>query len=441
MLKSVANLLLILLICVGASGISIFYSPVLDQSIAMHDTNEEVVLTASSEVNEALLNPDSIYIKYKTNKNVLLNFNETYQFTAQIYKDDKVYKTHNIRHNGPSQIEFTKDTPYSVDIDISKNSLDLPNGYYKIEITPNIIDTSLNIESLTLDVKYLSDVPYIPATSTIPDGKMALNLYFLDNNNSVQQLIGITRFVDNNKRPLASIVDELKKGPSFESGLNMNPIIGEYNYVSLKGTTAYVDLPSKESIYTEENERSEAAMNAFIKSLGSYPGVDNIRFLVDYNRAKTFFNNQDVTISYTINNENKAFLAFDSPNRYFLVECEVEGITEEMTVEDRVTMIFNSLQNSKLDYLSSTIPSEIKLLNSRLENDVLVLNFNSDFLDAYNYNNNLDRMMLDSILFSFTSLSEVNKIRILVDGEIVNSFTGVDLSTVLVRPLFLNPES
>lgn len=441
MLKAIANLLLILLICIGASGISIFYSPVLDQSVSMHDNNEEITLMASSEVDETLLNPNSIYIKYKTNKNVLLNFNENHQFTAKIYKDDKIYKTHDIRHSGPTQIEFTQDTPYSVDIDISKKSLDLPNGNYKIEITPNIIDSSLNIESLTLDVKYLSDVPYIPAISTIPDGKMALNLYFLDNNNSVQQLIGITRFVDNNKRPLVSIVDELKKGPSFESGLNMNPIIGEYNYVSLKGTTAYVDLPSKESIYSEESERSEAAMNTFIKSLGSYPGVDNIRFLVDYNRAKTFFNNQDVTISYTISNENKAFLAFDSPNRYFLVESDVEDITEEMAVEDKVAMIFDSLQNSNYDYLSPTVPSEVKLLNSRLENDALVLNFNSDFLDAYNYNNNLNRMMLDSIIFSFTSLNEVNKVKILVDDKVINSFTGVDLSTEIIRPLFLNPES
>ncbi len=441
MLKAVGNLLIILLICIGASGISIFYSPVLDQSIAMHNNSEEVVLMVSSEVDEVLLNPDSIYIKYKTNKNALINFNENHQFTAKIYKDDKIYKTHNIRHNGPAQIEFTKDTPYSVDIDISKNSLDLPNGEYRIEITPNIIDDSFNIETLTLNAKYLSDVPYIPATSNIPDGKMALNLYFLDNYNSVKQLIGITRFVDNNKSPLTSIVDELKKGPTFESGLNMNPIIGDCNYVTIKGTTAYVDLPSKESLYTEESERSEAAMNAFIKSLGSYPGVDNIRFLVDYSKAKTFFNNQDMTIAHTISTENKAFLAYDSPNRYFLVECDVEGITEDTKIEDKVATIFNSLQNSKYDYLSSTIPSEVKLLNSKLENDVLIINFDSHFLGAYSDNNNLIRMMLDSILFSFTSLKEVNKVKILVDGEIINSFAGFDLSSEIVRPLFLNPEN
>ncbi|SCG83823.1 hypothetical protein DW1_2259 [Proteiniborus sp. DW1] len=441
MLKAIGNLLLILLICVGASGISIFYSPVLEQSISLDDNSEELVLMASSDVDEALLNPSSIYIKYKTNKNVLLNFNEDFQFIAKIYKGNKIYKTHDIHHNGPAQIEFTKDTPYTVEIDISKSNLDLPNGEYKIEIIPNVLDNSLNVESLTLDVKYLSDVPYIPAISTIPDGKMALNLYFIDNNSSVRQLIGVTRFIDSNSRPLVSIVDELRKGPTFESGLNMNPIVGKYNYVTIKGTTAYVDLPSKESIYTEESVRSEAAMNAFIKSLGSYPGVDNIRFLVDYNRASTFFNNQDVTISYSISSVNKAFLAFDSPNRYFLVECDVDDITEETPIKDKVDMIFKSLQNSKFDYLSSTIPSEVELLNSRLENDVLTVNFNSKFLDAYNDNNNLNRMMLDSILFSLTSLKEVNKIKIQVDGESINSFAGVDLSSEIVRPLFLNPEN
>lgn len=441
MFKSICNLLIILLICIGASGISVLYSPALDQSIAINDNSGGVTLVASSEVDDLLLNPSNIFIKYKSDKNILLNFKEEHQFTAKIYKDGEAYKVHDIHNDSPTQIEFTKDTPYSVNINISQKSLDLPNGEYKIEITPNIISDSFYSEPLVLNVKYLSDVPYIPAINTIPDGKTALNLYFSDTKNSVEQLIGITRFIDYTKRPLTAIVDELKKGPAFELGLNMNSIIGDYNYVSLKGTTAYVDLPSKEILYTEESERSEAAMNAFIKSLASYPGVDNIRFLVDYNRSKTFFNNKDITKAFTISNENKAFLAYDSPNRYFLVECEVEEIKEDMDVRDKATLIFNSLQNSKYNYLSSTIPSEVKLLNSRLENDVLIVDFNSKFVNAYGNNDNLNRMMLDSILFSFTSIKEVNKVKVLVEGQDVNSFAGLDLSDEIMRPLFLNPEN
>lgn len=441
MFKSICNLLIILLICVGASGISVLYSPTLDQSTVLDDNSEEVTLVASSEVDELLLNPNNIFIKYKSDKHAILNFDEEYQFTATIYKHGEIYKVHSIQDNGPVQVEFTKDTPYSVNINISQKNLDLPNGEYKVKIAPNIINESLNTEALAFNVKYLSDVPYIPAVNTIPEGKLAINLYFSDTKNSVEQLVGITRFIDNTKRPLTAIVDELIKGPTFELGLNMNSIIGNYNYVSLKGTTAYVDLPSNENIYTEESKRSEIAMNSFIKSLANYPGVDNIRFLVDYNKAKSFFNDVDVSKSFTISNENKAFLAYDSPNRYFLIECEMEAISEDMSVEDKVIAIFNSLQNSKYDYLSSTLPSEIELINSRLENDVLVLNFNSTFLKAYGNNENLNRMMLDSILFSFTSLKEVNKVRILIDGQSIDSFAGFDLSTEVMRPLFLNPEN
>lgn len=440
MFKAIGNLLIILLICIGASGISVFYSPILEQSFAEQNNNNEVTLVASSEVDKLLFNPDNIYIKYKTDKNVLFDFNEEHQFTATIFKDGEVYKVHNIINDTPAQVEFTKDTPYSVDIDISQKKLDIPNGEYIIEIVPNIINDLYNTEPLVLNVKYLSAVPYISATNTIPDGKMALNLYFLDITNSVEQLIGITRFIDNTNKPMTAIVEELKKGPAFELGLNMNPIIGDYNYVTLKGTTAYVDLPSKESIYTEESERSVAAMNTLIKSLASYPGVDNVRFLVDYNRAKTFFNDKDITKPFTINNENKAFLAYDSSNRYFLVECDIEGVTEDMTIENKADLIFNSLQSSKCDYLSPTIPSDIKLLSSRLENDVLIINFSSNFLNAYNNDSNLNRMMLDSILFSFTSIKEVNKVKILVDGEMVTSFADFNLSTEVMRPLFLNPE-
>ncbi len=441
MFKSIGNLLIVLLICIGASGISVFYSPILDQSIVRHNDSGVVTLVASSEADEWLLNPDNIYIKYRADKNILLNFDEENQFTATIFKDGEIYKVHSINNDSPTQVEFTKDTPYSVSVNISKKSLELPNGEYKIEIMPNIINDLFNVEPLVLNVKYLSDVPYIPAINTIPEGKLALNLYFLDTRNTVEQLIGITRFIDNTKKPLTALIDELKKGPAFELGLNMNPIIGNYNYVSLKGTTAYVDLPSKVGLYTEESERSEAAMNSFIKSLVNYPGVDNVRFLVDYNKANTFFNNKDISKTFTISNENKAFLAYDSSSRYFLVECDVENITDDMKIDEKTALIFNSLQNSRYDYLSSTIPSDVKLLSTRLENDILVVNFNSNFLNAYNNDDNLNRMMLDSILFSFTSLKEVNKVKILVDGEAVNSFANVNLSSEVARPLFLNPES
>jgi len=441
MLKAFSNLLIILLICIGASGIPIFYSPVINQDTSIYADNEEVILSASTDADDLLFNPDSIFIKYKTNRNAVVNLDEYYQFTAKIFKNEEIYKVQNIRTESPTQIEFTKDTPYSVSIDISKKSLDLPNGEYRIEISPNIVNNSLMAEPLVLSVKYLSNVPYVPAVSTIPDGKMALKLYFIDPNNSVKQLIGITRFVDYNKRPLATIVDELKKGPSLELGLNMNPIIGNYNYVSLKGTTAYIDLPSKESIYSDGNGKSEIAMNSLIKSIGSYPGVENVRFLVDYNKAKTFFDGQDITKSFNYDIENKVFLAYDSISRYFLVECDVEDISEEMTIENKANVIFENLKNTKYDYLSSTIPPDIELINSRLENDTLILNFSSNFLNAYNNDNNLNRMMLDSILFSFTSLKEVNKVRFLVDGEFVNRFADVDLSKDMIRPLYINPEN
>lgn len=442
MLRSLYNLLIILLICIVALGISVFYSPILNESSIVHsNNNEQITLLATTDYGESLLNPSDIYIKYKSDENFILNFNEDYQFTIKIFKDGEVHKILDIHTNSPKQVEFTKDTPYSVNIDLSQDELGVPNGEYMVEIMPNVNEDYYNINSLTFNIKYISNAPYFPAVNTIPDGKTALTLYFVDNQYSVEQLIGITRFINYTQRPLIAIVDELKKGPSLELGLNMNPIIGDYNYVSLKGTTLYVDLPSSEALYTEDNKRSEVSMYSFIKSYANYPGVDNVRFLVDYNRANTFFNDKDITKPFTLNNENKAFLAYASPKRYFLVECDVDNIADNTDIETKSNIIFSSLQSSKYEYLSPTIPSEVKLIYSILENDILTLNFNSSFLNTYGDDNNLNRMMLDSILFSFTSLKEVNKLRILVDGEPINSFAGIDLSYELTRPLFLNPEN
>lgn len=440
MLKAVGNLIIILLIGIAASGISVFYSPTLVSNTTWQEENDMVNLIASTSEDELLLNPKNIYIKYRTDKNTILYLDKDYQFTATIFKNDEVYKNFNIHENIPLQIEFTKDTPYSVNIDISQDRLELPNGNYMIQIKPNIVDGYFSTTPIELNVRYLSDVPYFPATNSLPEGKLALKLYFIDSKNSVEQLIGITRFIDYTNMPLNTLMTELRNGPTFELGLKMNPIIGEYNYVSLKGTTAYVDLPSSESLYTEDPERSEIAMNSLIKSLTSYPGVENVKFLVDYNKAETFFNGKDVSQPYSSNNINMAYLAYNSSTRYFLVECAANEITEEMSLEEKVKIIFNMLQNNICDYLSPTVPSEVELLNSWVDNDVLVLNFNSQFLKAYGDNDNLNRMMLDSILYSFSSLENVNKLRILVEGEAVDNFANFDLSNDVMKPLFLNPE-
>jgi len=444
MFKVLGNLVIILLICVTAAGISINFCPAIKADFPAYSGDITDISLVTIDQIDQIENPNYISLKYTANKDVTLTFTEDYMLKATVYKDSKVYKTHYLHKIGNREelnLELTKDTPYSLSIDISQEKLKLPNGHYSITIVPNMSNSEYTVAPLVLNVDYMSDATYIAATNEIPENKMPLTLYFSDVDNSIEQLIGITRFVEKNSKRITTLLNELRKGPSIELGLDMNSPIGECNYISIKNSIAYIDLPSDDSLYTNDSVKSEIAMNSYIKSISQFSEVDKIKFLVDYNKADIFFNGKTITNPINKSTNNKAYLAYNTSSRYFLVDCSIRTLTEESTTAEKVTEIFKTLKEGKYEGLSNTIPSDVNLLDFKLTDNILYLNFSSNFANAYNENVNLQRLMLDSILFSFTSIEDVDFVSISTNMNPITSFAGIDISSPLARPLYINPET
>jgi len=296
--------------------------------------------------------------------------------------------------------------------------------------------------SVVLNVSYQDNVPYVPATSIVPKGKTALTLYFPENiSNNIYQLVGITRFVNYTNNPHKEVINELQKGPILELNLSKYPAIGKVNYVVHRGNIAYIDLPSSEEIYTSYgSDQSAISLNSFLKSLTSLNNIDKIRFTIDNKVQRTFFDGVSIDKSIPNNMKNKVYLCFDSYTRYFIIDCDIDSITDETPIEDKINKVILALKESKYSGLSSTIPKNVNLLDSHIKNNTLTLNFNKDFLNSFEGNENLQRMMLDSIVLSFTSIDNIKHVQILVENEIISNFTNLDISNPLSRPLYINPE-
>jgi len=445
MFKTFFNLLIIFLICVIATGISINASPILGNhpiSTVDSQSDDEILLISNAQV-KVLHNPQDITIKFKAKDEAALNFIEEYLFRVTIYKNEKEYKIKylsKIEDKLPLSLNLTKDTPYSKTITISQEELQLPNGIYKLSIESTSDSDHYNIKPLMLNTEYISTVPYIPASNDMPKGKMGLNLYFPDSDYNIQELIGVTRFVNSSSKVLTTIIAELQKGPDSTTGLNLIPPIGKPRYIKLASGTVTVSLPSKESLYTSELSQANAAMNSFLKSLTSVNSVNKVRFLVDSNSAKTFFVDKDITNSIERKDKNRAYLALNTSTRYFLVDCSVDAITDDLEINNKIDNMFNALKNDEYLSLSNTIPNDVNLLSYEIDKNVLSLNMNRAFLSSFNGLTNLQRLMLDSILFSFTSIDNIKYVKLLIEGEPLESFAGVDTSKPLVRPLYINPE-
>lgn len=85
-------------------------------------------------------------------------------------------------------------------------------------------------------------------------------------------------------------------------------------------------------------------------------------------------------------------------------------------LDDKVNTIIKGLiyGNGKLD---GVMNKDVKLLDYSIDDDLIKLNFNKKFLDI---SVNDEEKMIESLIYSFTSLENINKIMIFVEGEKLN---------------------
>ena len=75
------------------------------------------------------------------------------------------------------------------------------------------------------------------------------------------------------------------------------------------------------------------------------------------------------------------------------------------------------IEGPKNDKNKKIIPDNTKLIKNYLENDCVVLDFSSDILNYSKENKTNKDIMINSIVNTLTELNEVNKVKILVEGQ------------------------
>ena len=123
-----------------------------------------------------------------------------------------------------------------------------------------------------------------------------------------------------------------------------------------------------------------------------------------------------------INEEVKKTSDGKNINIYLIDENDFIGMTEIVTnTDDTLEKVDNVLKaliinsNSKLPKgFKAVIPEGTKVLNYSLDNDLLKVNFSKEFLKVNKEN---EEKMIEAIIFSLTSIKDIKKIMIFVEGE------------------------
>ncbi|MBQ2938053.1 MAG: GerMN domain-containing protein [Clostridia bacterium] len=80
------------------------------------------------------------------------------------------------------------------------------------------------------------------------------------------------------------------------------------------------------------------------------------------------------------------------------------------------------IEGPKNDKLKSIIPENTKLINSSLEGECLILDFSSELLNYNKEDNKEKENLINAIINTVTELNEVNKVKILINGQTNEEF-------------------
>ena len=109
---------------------------------------------------------------------------------------------------------------------------------------------------------------------------------------------------------------------------------------------------------------------------------------------------------------------------YFMSKETKEVVPEARLIDIKELMLdpYNKLVNlliegPKNEKQERLIPENTKLIESRLEGDCIILNFSSEFLNYDQADEQMKEKLFTSIESTMVQLTEVNQVKILVDGN------------------------
>lgn len=149
--------------------------------------------------------------------------------------------------------------------------------------------------------------------------------------------------------------------------------------------------------------------------------------------------NEPIKTNITKNNNTNIIYLVDN-NNYV---SRVSTILTSTKLEDKIKEIINILTIGSNNYIregfTKVIPKNTKLISISIENNLVKLNFSKELLNVSLEN---EEKMIESIVYSITSLDNIKYVSLYVEGNILNKLpkSNKNMNTILDRGIGVNKE-
>lgn len=451
MFRVIKNIFIILLIGIIASGIPIYANNIDINALIPDILSTKNVVTVTTEQN--IISPNHVQIKFgfspKSKTNYFnLFFDELNPFTIELSSNNKQISNlpleKLISSGNYEAMEFYSDDDVKyITFEFEQEKLNLPDGSYDLKIMPNIKNKKIDITNCEFNINFNTEGSYVQAIPSIKNGEMALTLYFPDN--EFNHLIPITRIVRTNTYPLTTTVRNIEQGPDKNLGLPTGSPIPVGSSAGKVGDTAHVRLPRDISEFDHGSAKATTAINSFVRSLTSLDEITAVQFYLTSQQLNDPFHGIDIDKPFLPPRNIEIYTAYITNTDRFLLEPVPFDMFGNQNNNNDIKAIFDAMKFKAIHEIYNTkrhpiVPNNVKLLDYNINNKILTLTFNKEFIKAYEHSPDRHKMMVDGIVFSFMSLENIDTIDIKIKSDSANSDDKRLIDYDFTMPVYINPE-
>lgn len=330
-------------------------------------------------------------------------------------------------------------------LDLSKENLELNPGLYTVEI---LVEDGDYHPVSQHELNFIESYDYVGSSDTTPSGKMYLELWFLDQ--TYNYLIPVSRAVDSTDRLVRETINNQFEGPNEASGLQIGHI-GPWSYSAHVGAGNVLEMnfhPADLVPYGIGSSAAMFAVDSIVYSMTAIPYVDKVLFLAEENPIEyEYFHG-------TVLDEPVGRLDWPVIHLAHLSETGKVFLNPMVTYDLSLEDVFDlsrgqleALEKYGLDYMVKNsqvifpVPADAVVNAFTVDGSTVTLDLSGDPLESLygDFDRNYE-MMVDALVYSYTSFDDINVVKVLIDGEAPSDYHGVDLSSPLRAKAHINLE-
>lgn len=175
-----------------------------------------------------------------------------------------------------------------------------------------------------------------------------------------------------------------------------------------------------------------------IKKISKYTIILLVVFLFYLFPEKESYN-LDMKVSKNVNINYHDIYLIDKNNYIAKTNIQVSSLKKDLLVDEIIELlkIDGKYQDKIPNGFRALLPCDTKLLGKEINNDMIILNFNSSLLDTRVEN---EEKIIESLIYSITSIDGINKVQIQIDGKPIDKLpkTGINIDKELTREYGIN---